>query len=164
MCNSTHVFTRITEIARLTDYTGEPTVREPELITRWEWHTPSAVGPLPQPPFTASAQALNTVWPGLLPDVPPAHHTPRPDGDATLMFVEPAAAVRMREQLVRDLTEAGWTDTPEHQGAFTAVPRHAFLPEQPLDCAYANDAVATVFDEVRAAASWRSEAAATTRR
>ncbi|MFJ5546760.1 methyltransferase, FxLD system [Streptomyces sp. NPDC093225] len=147
LCDSTHGFTRITEIARITDYTGEPTVREPELITRWEWHTPSAVRHLPQPLFTASAQALNTVWPGLLPDVPPAHRTPRPAGDVALKFAEPAAAVRMREQLVRDLTEAGWTDTPELQRAFTVVPRHAFLPEQSLASAYANEAVATVFDE-----------------
>ncbi|WP_328786527.1 methyltransferase, FxLD system [Streptomyces sp. NBC_00273] len=147
LCDSTHGFTRVTEIARLTDYTGEPTVREPELITRWEWHTPSALRCLPQPLFTASAQALNTVWPGLLPDVPPAHHTPRPAGDVALTFTESATTVRLREQLVRHLTETGWTDTPELQRAFNAVPRHAFLPEQPHARTYANEAVATVFDE-----------------
>ncbi|WSW02267.1 hypothetical protein OG509_35885 [Streptomyces sp. NBC_01006] len=65
----------------------------------------------------------------------------------TLSFGEPQTAVRLREQLVRDLTEAGWTDTPELRRAFTAVPRHAFLPEQPLRRAYANEAVATVVDE-----------------
>ncbi|MFJ3728218.1 methyltransferase, FxLD system [Streptomyces sp. NPDC090045] len=146
LCDAAHGFTRITEIARITDYTGEPTVREPELISRWEWHTPFAVRNLPQPLFTASAQALNVVWPGLLPDVPPAHHTPRPSGDVSLTFTEPATAVRLREQLVRDLTETGWTDTPELRRAFTTVPRHAFLPEQPLAQAYVNEAVATVFD------------------
>lgn len=102
---------------------------------------------LPQPLFTASAQALNVVWPGLLPDVPPAHHTPRPAGGVPLKFGEPTAAVRLREQLVEELTEAGWTDTPELRRAFTTVPRHAFLPEQSLSRAYANEAVATVFDE-----------------
>ncbi|MGW1521564.1 methyltransferase, FxLD system [Streptomyces sp. NPDC002287] len=147
LCDSTHGFTRITEIARLTDFTGEPTVREPELITRWEWHTPFAVRNLPQPLFTASAQALNVVWPGLLPDVPPAHHTPRPAGGMPLKFGEPTAAVRLREQLVHDLTEAGWTDTPELRRAFTTVPRQAFLPEQSLARAYINEAVATVFDQ-----------------
>ncbi|APU42956.1 methyltransferase, FxLD system [Streptomyces sp. TN58] len=147
LCDSTHGFTRVTEIARLADYTGEPAAREPELISRWEWHTPSALRHLPQPLFTASAQALNTVWPGLLPHVPPAHHTPRPAGGAALTFGEPATAVRLRKQLVRDLTAAGWTDTPELRAAFTAVPRHAFLPEQPLGRAYANEAVATVVDE-----------------
>ncbi|KOV00682.1 hypothetical protein ADK91_25215 [Streptomyces sp. XY511] len=147
LCDSTHGFTRVTEIARITDFTGEPTVREPELITRWEWHTPFAVRNLPQPLFTASAQALNVVWPGLLPDVPPAHHTPRPAGGVPLKFGEPTAAVRLREQLVHDLTEAGWTDTPELRRAFTTVPRHAFLPEQSLPRAYANEAVATVYDQ-----------------
>ncbi|MFE1416800.1 bifunctional class I SAM-dependent methyltransferase/NUDIX hydrolase [Streptomyces sp. NPDC085524] len=77
LCDVTHGFTRITEIARLTDHSGEPTAREPELISRWEWHTPSALRCLPQPLFTASAQALNLAWPGLLPGVPAAHHTPR---------------------------------------------------------------------------------------
>ncbi|MEU6310654.1 methyltransferase, FxLD system [Streptomyces sp. NPDC047014] len=147
LCDAAHGLTRITEIARITDHTGRPAAREPELITRWEWHTPSALRGLPQPLFTTSAQALNVVWPGLLPDVPDAHHTPRPPGDVPLTFAEPPAAVRLREQLVRDLTEAGWTDTPELRRAFQAVPRHAFLPEQPLDRAYANEAVATVFDE-----------------
>ncbi|MBW5480802.1 methyltransferase, FxLD system [Streptomyces bambusae] len=147
LCDATHGFTRITEVARITDHTGEPTAREPELISRWEWHSPSDLRSLPQPLFTASAQALNVAWPGLLPEVPAAHHTPRPAGEVRLTFAEPAAAVRLRERLVRDLTEAGWTDTPELQRAFTTVPRHAFLPEQPLARAYANEAIATVFDE-----------------
>ncbi|MFD9729721.1 NUDIX domain-containing protein [Streptomyces sp. NPDC059072] len=82
LCDVTHGLTRITEIARLTEYTGDPTVREPELIGRWEWHTPTSLCRLPQPLFTASAQALNLAWPGLLPDVPAAHHTPRPTGNA----------------------------------------------------------------------------------
>ncbi|MFF4448238.1 methyltransferase, FxLD system [Streptomyces sp. NPDC001502] len=147
LCDTTHGFTRITEIARITDHTGRPSAREPESTTRWEWHTPSAVRSLPQPLFTASAQALNVVWPGLLPEVPPAHLTPRPAGDVPLTFAEPAAAVRLREQLVRDLTAAGWTDTPELRRAFTTVPRHAFLPEQALARAYVNEAVATVCDD-----------------
>ncbi|MFD6464829.1 methyltransferase, FxLD system [Streptomyces goshikiensis] len=139
-------FTRVTEIARITAFTGEPAVREADL-SRWEWHSPSDLRHLPQPLFTASAQAVNLVWPGLLPDVPAAHHTPRPAGSVALTFGEPAAAVRLRETLVRDLTAAGWTDTPALQRAFNTVPRHAFLPEQPLHRAYANEAVATVFDE-----------------
>ncbi|MER7761835.1 NUDIX domain-containing protein [Streptomyces sp. NPDC097619] len=139
-------FTRVTEVARLTAFTGEPTVREADL-SRWEWHSLSDLRHLPQPLFTASAQAVNLAWPGLLPDVPAAHHTPRPAGTVALTFDESAAAVRLRTRLVRDLTEAGWTDTPGLQRAFTTVPRHAFLPEQPLPRAYANEAVATVFDE-----------------
>ncbi|WP_371589188.1 methyltransferase, FxLD system [Streptomyces virginiae] len=148
LCDATHGgFTRVTEVARLTDYTSEPAVRELDL-SRWEWHNLSDLRSLPQPLFTASAQAVNVVWPGLLPHVPAAHHTPRPAGTITLGFGEPPSALRLREQLVRELTEAGWTDTPDLRRAFTVVPRQAFLPEQPLDRAYANEAVATVFDEV----------------
>ncbi|MFI5986850.1 methyltransferase, FxLD system [Streptomyces sp. NPDC051555] len=147
LCDATHGgFTRVTEVARITDYTSEPAMREPEL-SRWEWHNLSDLRSLPQPLFTASAQAVNVVWPGVLPDVPAAHHTPRPAGTVTLRFGEPQSTLRLREQLVRELTEAGWTDTADLQRAFAAVPRHAFLPEQPLDRAYANEAVVTVFDE-----------------
>ncbi|MFI9210298.1 methyltransferase, FxLD system [Streptomyces sp. NPDC053253] len=146
LCDDTHGMTRITEVARLTAFDGAPQAREPELITRWEWHAPDALRHLPQPLFTASAHALNTVWPGLLPDLPPAPFTPRPTptGEARLRFGEPAAAVRLRERLVEELTEGGWAGTPELRAAFRAVPRHAFLPEQPLERAYANQAVATV--------------------
>ncbi|MFF0551031.1 methyltransferase, FxLD system [Streptomyces sp. NPDC004311] len=147
LCDATSGgFTRVTEIARITAFAGEPTVREADL-SRWEWHSLSDLRRLPQPLFTASAQAVNLVWPGLLPDVPAAHHTPRRAGSIALAFGEPVAAVRLRERLVRGLTEAGWTDTPGLQRAFATVPRHAFLPEQPLHRAYANEAVATVFDE-----------------
>ncbi|MFJ8212060.1 NUDIX domain-containing protein [Streptomyces sp. NPDC096033] len=40
LCDSTRGFTRVTEIGRITDFIGEPTVREPELISRWEWGIP----------------------------------------------------------------------------------------------------------------------------
>ncbi|WP_314613065.1 methyltransferase, FxLD system [Streptomyces stackebrandtii] len=149
LCDDTHGMTRVTEVARLTDYDGEPLAMEPELTARWEWHTPSALRSLPQPLFTASAQALNTAWPGLLPDLPPAHFTPRPapaDG-GRLRFGEPTAAVRLRLRLAEDLTRAGWARTPELRAAFQAVPRQAFLPEQPLGRAYANVAVATVITD-----------------
>ncbi|MFI9741455.1 methyltransferase, FxLD system [Streptomyces sp. NPDC052494] len=149
LSDDTHGMTRVTEVARLTDYDGEPQPLEPELTARWEWLTPSALRSLPQPLFTASAQALNTAWPGLLPDLPPAHFTPRPapaDG-GRLRFGEPAAAVRLRLRLAEDLARAGWARTPELRAAFRVVPRQAFLPEQPLDRAYANEAVATVITD-----------------
>ncbi|MFI5671100.1 methyltransferase, FxLD system [Streptomyces sp. NPDC051704] len=148
LCDATHGgLTRVTEVARITAFTGMPAVREPEL-SRWEWHGLSDLRSLPQPLFTASAQAVNVVWPGLLPNVQAAHHTPRPAGGIEPGFGEPQSALRLREQLVRSLTEEGWTDTADLRRAFASVPRHAFLPEQPLDRAYANEAVTTVFDEV----------------
>ncbi|MFD0152844.1 methyltransferase, FxLD system [Streptomyces sp. NPDC055721] len=156
LCDDSHGMTRVTEVARITEYSGEPQALEPELIARWEWQTPSALRSLPQPLFTASAQALNTAWPGLLPDLPPAYFTPRPvpaDG-GRLRFGEPPAAVRLRLRLAEDLTRAGWTRTPELRAAFRAVPRQAFLPEQSLGRAYANEAVATVItDDGRSSSS-----------
>ncbi|MFE1875600.1 hypothetical protein ACFW9N_32830 [Streptomyces sp. NPDC059496] len=108
----------------------------------------------PLRPAAPAAAAVHGQRPGpeprlasLLPDVPTAHHTPRPAGSVALAFGEPATAARLRQRLVQDLTEAGWTDSPGLQRAFATVPRHAFLPEQPLHRAYANEAVATVFDE-----------------
>ncbi|MER5730716.1 hypothetical protein ABT084_20690 [Streptomyces sp. NPDC002138] len=148
LCDAPHGHTRVTEVARITAYESEPVVREPDLFARWEWRTPSALRSLPQPLFAASAQALNVVWPGLLPDVPAAHHTPRPATSALLKCGEPPTAVRLRERLVRHLNEARCINTPALQGVFTAVPRHAFLPEQPMERAYSDEAVATVCDEV----------------
>ncbi|MBT2459831.1 hypothetical protein [Streptomyces sp. ISL-86] len=78
LCDDTHGVTRVSEVARITHYAGRPTVREPENIARWEWHTPADLRHLPQPLFTPTAQALNVVWPGLLPGLPAAHLTPRP--------------------------------------------------------------------------------------
>ncbi|MGW6388956.1 methyltransferase, FxLD system [Streptomyces sp. NPDC055103] len=146
LCDDAHGMTRVTEVARLTEYDGEPLPLEPQLIARWEWHAPGALRTLPQPLFTASAQALNTVWPGLLPGLPPAHFTlrPAPAGRERLRFGEPSTAVRLRLRLVEALTEAGWTSSPALRAAFQVVPRHAFMPEQSLDRAYANEAVATV--------------------
>ena len=146
LCDDTHGMTRVTEVARLTEYVGEPQCLEPELIARWEWHTPNLLSALPQPLFDASAQALNAAWPGLLPGLRPAHFTPRPApvGGERLRFAESSAAVRQRLRLAEDLTEAGWTTSPALRAAFQVVPRHAFMPEQSLDRAYANEAVATV--------------------
>ncbi|MFD0265001.1 NUDIX domain-containing protein [Streptomyces sp. NPDC127106] len=142
LCDSAHGLARVTEVARLTGYAGEPIVREREPFSRWEWHTPADLRGLPQPLFTSTAQALNVVWPGLLPGVPGAHHTPRPAGSAVLRFGEPPAAARLRALLVAGLVEEGWADIPELREAFARVPRHAFLPEQPLERAYANGAAA----------------------
>ncbi|TQE15802.1 NUDIX domain-containing protein [Streptomyces ipomoeae] len=74
--DSTHGITRMTAAVRITAYTGEPTVTEPHLIRRWEWHEVTDLPALAQPLFTPSAHVINTVWPGLLPDLPPVHRYP----------------------------------------------------------------------------------------
>ncbi|MEU1295766.1 hypothetical protein ABZ439_25430 [Streptomyces sp. NPDC005840] len=63
-------------------YTGEPTVTEPHLIRRWEWHEVADLPTLGRPLFTPSAHIIDTFWPGLLPDLPPVLRYPiAADGD-----------------------------------------------------------------------------------
>lgn len=76
LMDSTHGIPRLTAAVRVTAFTGEPVVREPHLIRRWEWHEINDLPALASGLFTPSAQVLDTVWPGLLPDLPPVHRHP----------------------------------------------------------------------------------------
>ncbi|MFJ7152419.1 bifunctional class I SAM-dependent methyltransferase/NUDIX hydrolase [Streptomyces sp. NPDC100445] len=67
---------RLTAAVRVTVFTGEPAVTEPHLIHRWEWHEVADLPALSAPLFTPSAHVLDTVWPGLLPGLPPVHRYP----------------------------------------------------------------------------------------
>lgn len=71
LTDSAHGVTRVTAAVRVHAYTGSPSVCEPRHIERWEWHERSALSWLAEPLFTPSAQVLESVWPGLLPDLPP---------------------------------------------------------------------------------------------
>jgi protein-L-isoaspartate(D-aspartate) O-methyltransferase len=84
LMDATHDIPRITAAVRITDFSGEPTVTEPQLIHRWEWHDPADLPALGTALFTPSAHVLDTVWPGLLPDLPPVQcyplaQRPRPE-------------------------------------------------------------------------------------
>ncbi|EST35452.1 bifunctional class I SAM-dependent methyltransferase/NUDIX hydrolase [Streptomyces roseochromogenus] len=68
-----HGIPRVTAAVRVTAFTGEPVVTEPQLIRRWEWHEVDDLPLLGRPLFTPSAHVLDTVWPGLLPGLPPVH-------------------------------------------------------------------------------------------
>ncbi|MEE4419264.1 bifunctional class I SAM-dependent methyltransferase/NUDIX hydrolase [Streptomyces bugieae] len=76
LMDSTHGIPRLTAAVRVTAFTGEPVVREPQLIRRWEWHEVHDLPALASGLFTPSAHVLDTVWPGLLPDLPPVHRHP----------------------------------------------------------------------------------------
>ena len=54
-------------------------------------------------------------------------------------------AARARSALVDALRAAGRVRSPAVEAAFRAVPRHLFLPEEPLRRAYADEAVAVQF-------------------
>src|SRR5690606_10589322 len=84
-----------------------------------------------QPP---SAKAWRTLMPN--PSVTGAASS----GDAT-------SADAYRAALVDQLRELGAIRTERVAGAFRAVPRHLFLPQVPLEEAYANEAVVTKRDE-----------------
>jgi len=76
LMDSTHGMPRLTGAVRVTSWSGQPTVTEPQLIHRWEWHEVADLPTLPQPLFTPSAHVIDMVWPGLLPDLPPVHRYP----------------------------------------------------------------------------------------
>ncbi|MFE9249604.1 NUDIX domain-containing protein [Streptomyces sp. NPDC007088] len=71
LTDSAHGATRVTAAVRVLRYRGSPSVLEPHHIRRWEWHEPAELAHLPEPLFTPSAQVLESVWPGLLPGLPP---------------------------------------------------------------------------------------------
>ncbi|MFE9491795.1 NUDIX domain-containing protein [Streptomyces sp. NPDC006641] len=66
---------RISPVIRVTEWEGEPVLREPERFSRWEWHPLHTLATLGRI-FMPSAQALNAVWPGTLPGLPPIHSYP----------------------------------------------------------------------------------------
>ncbi|NUS28903.1 MAG: NUDIX domain-containing protein [Streptomyces sp.] len=76
LMDSVHGIPRLTAAVHVPAFSGEPAVREPDLIRRWEWMEPADLPHLPQPLFTPSAHVINTVRPGLLPDLPPVHRYP----------------------------------------------------------------------------------------
>ncbi|MFE1192764.1 NUDIX domain-containing protein [Streptomyces olivaceoviridis] len=71
---------RVTAAVRVAAFTGEPVVTEPRLVRRWEWHEVADLPRLARPLFTPSAHVLDTVWPGLLPGLPPVHRYPVAEG------------------------------------------------------------------------------------
>ncbi|MET7574216.1 NUDIX domain-containing protein [Streptomyces sp. NPDC005492] len=76
LLDSIDTMPRLTAVVHVPAWTGRPTVTEPQLIRRWEWHEVTDLPALPQPLFTPSAHVIDTVWPGLLADLPPVHRYP----------------------------------------------------------------------------------------
>ncbi|MDX3371093.1 methyltransferase, FxLD system [Streptomyces sp. ME02-6987-2C] len=62
--------------------------------------------------------------------------------------IEPDEAARLRNRVVNELCADGTISTPAIEAAMRKVPRHAFIPDTPLDVAYATyAAVITKTDE-----------------
>lgn len=143
---------RITPVVRITEWEGEIGLLEPDKFTRWEWHpldTLSTLGNI----FMPAAQALNAVWPGVLPGLPPIHSYTCAS-DAPAVPGEPAEAVSLRHAMADKVIADGWAPSPVVRKALRDVPRHRFVPETPLEAAYHDDlAVVTVREETGAAVS-----------
>ncbi|MGW0798131.1 methyltransferase, FxLD system [Streptomyces sp. NPDC002692] len=143
---------RVTAVVRISAHTG--TVGRPEeQFLRWEWHrlhTLPAIGDLSAP----TAQALNAVWPGTLPEAPPVISY-RVAADEPAVPGEPAEAGRLRDAMAQTVIDGGWATSPAVQQALRSVPRHRFAPEAPLSTAYdgSDRAVITRRDETGTAIS-----------
>ncbi|WP_225850139.1 methyltransferase, FxLD system [Streptomyces sp. HPF1205] len=144
---------RVTAVIRIAGFTGTLTTAEPQKFTRWEWHDLHGLGCL-GPIFTPSAQALNAVWPGVIPDLPPVHAYPHAIELAPVPG-EPAEAVRLRQAMTRTVIDGGWARSEKVQEALRTVPRHRFAPEADLATAYdgGDRAVITRRDEAGKATS-----------
>lgn len=143
---------RVTAVIRITGYTGTPITAEPHKFTRWEWHDPHGLGCL-GPLFTPAAQALEAIWPGIIPGLPPVNAYPHAVEHPAVPG-EPDQAVRLRHQMTDAVIAGGWAPTPAVQNALLTVPRHRFAPERDLADAYNDDlAVITRRDETGRATS-----------
>ncbi|WP_246204136.1 methyltransferase, FxLD system [Streptomyces tailanensis] len=135
--DSTHGISRMTAAVRITAYTGEPAVTEAHLIRRWEWHEVTDLPALAQPLFTPSAHVINTVWPGLLPGLPPVHHYPAAPTEVIEDPQQAAEAAQLRQAMADRLIKDGYLENGSSiEAAVRRVPRHRSLPGLPLAEAY----------------------------
>lgn len=143
---------RITPVVRVTGWEGDLGLPEAHRFTRWEWIPPHVLPTLGKI-FMPSAQALNAVWPGLLPGLPPVHSYPCASAVPPVPG-EPAEAGRLRERMANAVVGKGWAPSPRVRAALREVPRHRFVPETSLETAYHDDlAVVTVRDDPGVAVS-----------
>ncbi|MFF0143509.1 NUDIX domain-containing protein [Streptomyces sp. NPDC005227] len=95
---------RISAVVRLTAFTGELALPEPDHFVRWEWHDLNTLHTLGKI-FAPSAQTLNAVWPGTLPGLPPVHSyrcattVPAVPGEPAEAFTRTDGGDRNREGL-----------------------------------------------------------------
>ncbi|WP_079170888.1 methyltransferase, FxLD system [Streptomyces sp. CC53] len=153
LVDDSHGVPRLTAVVRIAAWTGVLANREPKLFDRWEWHDLHAlacVGDI----FTSAAQALDAVWPGVIPDLPPAASYPVAV-DQPPVPGEPAEAVRLRQAMAGTVIDGGWARSEPVQDALRTVPRHRFAPEVNLATAYdgSDRAVITRRDETGTAIS-----------
>ncbi|GES33339.1 methyltransferase, FxLD system [Streptomyces angustmyceticus] len=143
---------RLSAVVRMSAWGGTPALPEPHRFRRWEWHDLHALSGLGAL-FTPTAHALEAVWPGVLPGLPPVHSYPHADAPPAVGG-EPAEAVRLRQEMAERVVSGGRAPSAAVQRALRTVPRHRFTPESPLRTAYDDNlAVVTSRDESGTAVS-----------
>ncbi|MGW5679690.1 methyltransferase, FxLD system [Streptomyces sp. NPDC003860] len=153
LVDDSHGVPRLTAVVRVTTWTGTLANHEPDKFDRWEFydlHALACVGDV----FTPAALALDAVWPGILPGLPPATSYPIA-ADQPPVPGEPAEAARLRAAMTQMVIDGGWAPSAPVQDALRTVPRHRFAPEVNLLAAYdgGDRAVITRRDETGAAIS-----------
>ncbi|MFJ8547181.1 methyltransferase, FxLD system [Streptomyces sp. NPDC093586] len=153
LVDDSHGIPRLTAVVRITAWTGTLTDAEPELFARWEFfdlHALACVGGV----FVPAALAIDSVWPGVIPDLPPVVSYPLA-ADRPPVPGEPAEAVRLRQAMAQTVIDGGWAPSEPVRDALRTVPRHRFAPEASLAAAYdgGDRAVITRRDETGTAIS-----------
>ncbi|SEO93598.1 methyltransferase, FxLD system [Actinacidiphila rubida] len=144
---------RLTAVVRITAWSGRLANPEADKFDRWEFvdlHVLSCVGAM----FVPAAQALDAVWPGVLPDLPPVVSYPLAVEQPPVPG-ESAEAVRLRQAMAQTVNDGGWAPSEPVRDALRTVPRHRFAPEVNLANAYdgGDRAVITRRDETGRAIS-----------
>ncbi|MGW2485614.1 methyltransferase, FxLD system [Streptomyces sp. NPDC001606] len=153
LVDDSHGIPRLTAVVRITAWTGTLTNPEEDKFARWEFfdlHALACAGDI----FVPAASALDAVWPGVIPDLPPVISYPLAP-DRPPVPGEPAEAVRLRQAMAQMVIDGGWAPSEPVRDALRTVPRHRFAPEANLAAAYdgGDRAVVTRRDETGTAIS-----------
>ncbi|MFJ3505285.1 methyltransferase, FxLD system [Streptomyces sp. NPDC090135] len=128
---------RMTAVVRITAWSGTLSNPEAEKFAGWQWYDPHMLSCLGEV-FAPSAQALESVWPGTVPGLPPVHRYPLESARLPVAG-EPAEAARRRHCMAQKVTDGGWAPSARVREALRTVPRHRFAPEVSLKTAYDDD-------------------------
>ncbi|CAM5605839.1 methyltransferase, FxLD system [Streptomyces diastaticus] len=153
LVDDSHGIPRLTAVVRITTWTGTLTTAEADKFDRWEFvdlHSLACVGDV----FVPAALAIDSVWPGVIPDLPPVVSYPLA-ADRPPVPGEPGEAVRLRQVMAQTVMDGGWAPSEPVRDALRTVPRHRFAPEVNLADAYdgGDRAVITRRDETGTAIS-----------
>ncbi|MFI7087616.1 methyltransferase, FxLD system [Streptomyces anulatus] len=153
LVDDSHGVPRLTAVVRITAWTGTLTNAEADKFDRWEFvdlHALACAGEV----FVPAALAIDSVWPGVIPSLPPVVSYPLA-AERPPVPGEPAEAVRLRQTMTKTVIDGGWARSEPVRDALRTVPRHRFAPEVSLADAYdgGDRAVITRRDETGKAIS-----------